>query len=129
MQHKFKRFVSVLILAVTLLNVIAFTNNKAYAVTPSQVNDAISKFVDAIGKFAAKDASENIGKIANFCNRLGGLTSVASGIIGVLQMIGVIKDPVLTMLGKILDAVKDVAVLSHDNFFGSSYIPRDAAVV
>ena len=56
MLYKFKRFVSVLILAATLFNVIAFTSSKAYAVTPSQVNDAISKFVDAIGKFAAKDA-------------------------------------------------------------------------
>ena len=109
MQHKFiKHFISVLVLTVTVFNGIALTNVKAYAVTPQQVNDAVDKFSSAIGKFAAKDASENIGKIANFCNRLGGITSVASGVIGVLQMTGIIKDPTVQMLGQILDAVKDV---------------------
>lgn len=108
MQHKLRRFISVLLLVVTLLNGIALTNQKAYAVTPQQVNDAVDKFIGAVGKFGAKDATKNIGKIANFCSRLGGLTSAASGVIGILQMMGVIKDPTTQMLGQILDAVKDV---------------------
>ena len=109
MQHKFiKHFLSVLVLTVTVFNGIALTNVKAYAVTPQQVNDAVDKFSNVIGKFAAKDASENIGKIANFCNRLGGVTLGAAGVIGILQMTGIIKDPTVEMLGKILDAVKDV---------------------
>ena len=108
MQHKLKRFVSVLLLLVILLNGIALTNQKAYAVTPQQVNDALDKFIGAVGKFGANDATANIGKIANFCNRLGGFTSAASGVIGILQMIGVIKDSTTQMLGQILDAVKDV---------------------
>lgn len=109
MRHKLTRLISVLVLVVTVFNGIALTSQKAYAaVTPQKVVDAIDKFVGAIGKFAAKDATKNIGKIADFCNRLSGLTSVASGIIGILQMIGVIKDPTLQMIGKVLDTVKDV---------------------
>ena len=54
------------------------------AVTPQQVNDALDKFTSAVGKFAANDATKQIGEIANFCNRLGGFTSAASGVIGIL---------------------------------------------
>lgn len=96
-----------LVLIVTVLNGITFTSHKVYAApTPSQVNDAITKFVDAVGKFLP--VGEDVTKIAEFVTRLGGIASAASGIIGILQMCGVIKDPVLEMLGQILDAVKDV---------------------
>ena len=113
MQYKhcnsITRFICVLLLAATVLSGISLTSPKAYAaVSPQKVVDAVDKFVGAIGKFSANDASANIGKIANFCNRLGGLTSAASGVIGILQMTGVIKDPTLVMLGQILNAVKDV---------------------
>lgn len=96
-----------LVLIVTVLNGITFTSHKVYAApTLSQVNDAITKFVDAVGKFLP--VGEDVTKIAEFVTRLGGIASAASGIIGILQMCGVIKDPVLEMLGQILDAVKDV---------------------
>ena len=114
MQHKITRFVSVLLLAVTVLNGIAFTAREAVAVTPQQVNDALDKFIGAVGKFGANDATANIGKIANFCNRLGGFTSAVSGVIGVLQMVGIIEDPKMQMLGQILNAVKDVQTTLND---------------
>jgi|GEM_PF-6009764 len=109
MQHKITRFVSVLLFAVTVFNGIALTSQRAYAaVTPQQINDATTKFTDALGKFSANSAADKIGKIANFCSRLGGLTSLASGIIGVLQMAGIIKDPTQQMIHEVLNVVKDV---------------------
>ena len=113
MQYKhcssITRFICVLLLAATVLSGISLTSQKAYAaVHPQKVVDAVDKFTTAIGRFSANDASANIGKIADFCNRLGGLTSVASGVIGILQMAGVIQDPTLVMIGKVLDAIKDV---------------------
>ena len=66
MQHKITRFVSVLLLAVTVLNGIAFTAREAVAVTPQQVNDALDKFTSAVGKFSANDATATVGEIANF---------------------------------------------------------------
>ena len=109
MQHKLKRFISVLLLAVTVFNGTALTNYAAYADDmPSSVNGAINSFVEAVGQFASKSLADEIGKVANFCSRLGGLTSVASGVIGILQMIGIIKDPTQEKLKEILNAVKDV---------------------
>ena len=109
MQNKVRRFIGVLLFVVIAVNGIAFTNHAAYAaVNPQKVNDAIDKFAGALGKLSANDASANIGKIANFCSRLGGLTSAASGVIGILQMAGVIKDPTMQMIGQVLDAVKDM---------------------
>ena len=109
MLHGFKRFMSVLLLAAMVFTGTVLANQSVCAAaTPQQVNDAIDKFVTAVGKFGASDASGNIGQIANFCSRLGGFTSAASGVIGILQMVGIIKDPTTQMLGKVLDAVKDV---------------------
>ena len=109
MLHGFKRFMSVLLLtAMVFTGTVLANQSVCAAATPQQVNDAIDKFVTAVGKFGASDASGNIGQIANFCSRLGGFTSAASGVIGILQMVGIIKDPTTQMLGKVLDAVKDV---------------------
>ena len=108
-MQQITRFVSVLLLAVIVLNGIVLTSREAHtAVKPDQVNDALDKFTSAVGKFSANSVAEQIGKIANFCNRLGGLTSAASGVIGILQMTGIVKDPTIEMLGQILDIVKDV---------------------
>ena len=106
MQHKLRRFMSVLILAVTVLNGIALTSHKAYALDPNAVNNAVNSFALAISKFSSTSA--NVSAIVNFCNRLSGLSSAASGVIGILQMIGIIKDPTAVKLSQILNTVKDV---------------------
>ena len=102
------RLICVLLLVATVFSGIPITTHPAYAVTPQEINDAADKFAGAIGKFVTNDASNNIEKIANFCSRLGGLTDVASGVIGILQMIGIVKDPTMEAIGHVLDAVKDV---------------------
>ena len=108
MQDNVRRFIGALLLAVVVAGGTVLTNHEAYAVYPPKVRDTVDVFVSALGKIAAKDASATIGKLADFCNRLGGLSSAASGVIGILQMAGIIKDPTLEMIGQVLDAVKDV---------------------
>ena len=114
MQHKLKSFVSALLLAVIVINGIALTSHKAYAVISQKDDDAVTKFAEALKKFTEQEASEDTDEIEIFCKRLGGVTSAVSGVIGVLQMVGIIKDPKMQMLGQILNAVKDVQTTLND---------------
>ncbi len=72
-------------------------------VNPVRVNEAISKFSDALSKFYA-DTSK-MSAISSCLTRFGGLTSAASGVLSILQISGLVKDPVQQALGKILDAI------------------------
>ncbi|MBQ9015586.1 MAG: fibronectin type III domain-containing protein [Firmicutes bacterium] len=46
--------------------------------------------------------------MSSFLTRFGGVTAAASGVIGILQMSGIIKDPTQVALGEILQTVKDI---------------------
>lgn len=72
-------------------------------VTPTRVNDAIKSFTDAMSKFASD--TSRLSSLSAFLTRFGGVTSVASGVIGILQMSGVIKDPTMEALGQIINEV------------------------
>ncbi len=76
------------------------------AVNPVRVNEAVSKFTDALSKFFA-DTSQ-MSNVSSFLTRFGGLTSAASGVIGILQIVGIVKDPTLQAIGKVLDAVQNM---------------------
>lgn len=75
-------------------------------VNPDNVNNVIAKFTESLSKLSA-DTSE-LSKMQGFLTRLGGLTSAAAGVIGVLLLSGVIKDPVMSTLGQVLDKTKDI---------------------
>ena len=81
-------------------------NEKSKAVTPDKVNDAIKNFAQAVNYFST--STEEMTMLTSFLTRFGGVTSLASGAIGILQMCGIIKDPSLELLGKILDEVRDI---------------------
>lgn len=68
--------------------------------------EAVNKFADAMTKFAT-DTSEMSG-LMPFLTRFGGLTSAASGVVGILQLSGIIQDPTKQMLGEILATVRDI---------------------
>ena len=71
-----------------------------------RVNDAIAKFTDSMNKLAA-----DTSKMSNFSaclTRFGGLTSAASGTIGILQMIGILKDPMVVAFDTVINEVKNV---------------------
>ena len=76
------------------------------AVDPAKANDAVGKFTDALSKFYT-DTSE-MSKVSSFLTRFGGLTSAASGAIGILQILGIVKDPTQVALAQILDAVNNM---------------------
>lgn len=76
------------------------------AVTPSKVNDAIAKFSDSLSKFVA-DTSK-LSEVSAALIRFGGITSAASGVIGFLQMLGIIKDPTYSRMEQILNEVKNI---------------------
>ena len=77
---------------------------QAQSVDPEKVNSAVAKFTDALSKFYY-DTSK-MSEISSFLTRFGGLTSAASGVIGVLQMLGLMKTQ--TAMDKILDAVNNM---------------------
>ena len=79
---------------------------EAQAVDPAKANDAVGKFTDALSKFYT-DTSE-MSKVSSFLTRFGGLTSAASGAIGILQILGIVKDPTQVALAQILDAVNNM---------------------
>lgn len=82
------------------------TQIEAQAVNPAKVTEAVNKFTDALSKFYA-DTSK-MSEVSSFLTRFGGLSSAASGVVGVLQMTGVLKDPTMQALGEILDAVHNM---------------------
>ena len=82
------------------------TSLQAQAVDPAKANDAVGKFTDALSKFAT-DTSKMSG-VASLLTRFGGLTSAASGAIGILQIIGIVKDPTQVALEKILSSIGDM---------------------
>ena len=67
---------------------------------------AVEKFADAMSKFMP--LGEDVSKLTQFVTRFGGVANIASGVVGILQMTGVIQDPVMTKLGEILDTVKNI---------------------
>ena len=82
------------------------TSLQAQAVDPAKANDAVGKFTDALSKFYT-DTSK-MSKVSSFLTRFGGLTSAASGAIGILQILGIVKDPTQVALAQILDAVNNM---------------------
>lgn len=79
---------------------------EAQAVDPAKANDAVGKFTDALSKFYT-DTSK-MSNVSSFLTRFGGLTSAASGAIGILQILGIVKDPTQVALAQILDAVNNM---------------------
>lgn len=78
----------------------------ASAVSPAKVNEAITKFTDSLSKFVA-DTSK-LSEVSAALVRFGGITSAASGVIGFLQMLGIVKDPTKVMMAQILNEVKNI---------------------
>lgn len=84
----------------------AETSLTVQAVTPEKASEAVSKFADALTNIFADTST--LSEVSTFLTRFGGVTAAASGVIGVLQMSGIIKDPTKEALGQILDAVHDI---------------------
>ena len=78
----------------------------AQATNPTKVNEAVTKFADSLSKFVA-DTSK-LSAISSALTRFGGVTSMVSGVLGILQMAGIIKDPTQAALGQILDEVHNI---------------------
>jgi len=79
---------------------------QAQSVNPAKATEAAGKFTEALSKFFT-DTSK-MSTVSSFLTRFGGLTSAASGVVGVLQIMGIVKDPTMEALGKILDAVNNM---------------------
>ncbi len=79
---------------------------QAQVADAAKATEAVGKFTDALSKFY-QDTSK-MGNVASFLTRFGGLTSAASGAIGILQMIGIVKDPTMQAIEKVLDAVNNM---------------------
>ena len=79
---------------------------KTQAVDGKKIADAVDKFSDAMSKLVA-DTSQ-LSKFSSFLTRFGGVTNIASGVVGILQMAGVIQDPTTAKLNQILDTVKSM---------------------
>lgn len=108
MKQNLRRFIGLFLAVVMLLNITTFTDTRAYAaVKPDKLNDAVGKFADAAVKFT-QNFQQGTSAITSFCTRLGGLSSAAAGIIGILQMTGVIKDPTIEMLKEIISILQDM---------------------
>lgn len=121
MKSKGRRLISVMLIALmvcTASPAFAWTGDSAkagqdqepvayaQAASGEKIADAVDKFAEAMSKFA-QDTSE-MSKLSSFLTRFGGLTSAASGVVGILQMSGIIQDPNLAKLSEILDRVKDI---------------------
>ncbi|MBP3884077.1 MAG: hypothetical protein J6D54_03960 [Olsenella sp.] len=120
MRRTFANIITVILaiaLVFTLLPTSALADNQeqlqaetislqVQSVDPAKANDAAGKFTDALSKFS-QDTSK-MGAVSSFLTRFGGLTSAASGAIGILQIIGIVKDPTQEALAKILDSVNNM---------------------
>lgn len=108
MKQNLRRFIGLFLAVVMLFNITAFTDTRAYAaVKPDKLNDAVGKFADAAVKFT-QNFQQSTSAITSFCTRLGGLSSAAAGIVGILQMTSVIKDPTTEMLKEIISILHDM---------------------
>ena len=97
---------SLILVVAMVLQVPQFSYESQAAVTPSNVNEAVGKFTDSMSKFCA-DTSKMTG-FQSFLTRLGGVSAGVNGVIGILQMAGIIKDPMKVNIGKILDEVHSI---------------------
>lgn len=79
----------------------------AYAAQkPADMAEATEKFTGALSKFI-EDTSK-MSEIGEMLTRFGGVASMASGVISILQFAGVIRDPAMVALGQILDGMKNM---------------------
>lgn len=78
----------------------------APAANPEKVMSVINAFAGALKGFT--DDTSKMQDVTKFLTRFGGLTSTVSGVIGILQMTGVIKDPVFVKLDQVLDDIHNV---------------------
>lgn len=72
----------------------------------SDTLEIIGKFTEALSKFY--ENTSEMSKISAFLTRFGGVVEGAGGVIGILQMAGIIKDPTEEMLAEILTEVKNI---------------------
>ena len=108
MKHAFKKTVSMILavmMIVTALPVYSLTYSysdagiAAQASKPEKVTDAVSKFTESMTKFST-DVSE-MSVMMGSLTRFGGVASMASGVVSVLQIAGIIKDPTMEALAQI----------------------------
>lgn len=120
-KKRFKRSLSIilaLMMLFTTMPALAFAESGAdgvqvtesepavSAVDPKKATEAAGKISDAIKALSGDTA--DLSKLESFFTRFGGLTSAATGVIGLLQLAGIIKDPTTVALNQILDTVKDI---------------------
>lgn len=65
--------------------------------------EAIKEYIDALQKLTGK--TEDVTKLAKVLEHLDGLSSIVSGSISLLEVMGVIEDPTSAMLSQILNEV------------------------
>lgn len=73
------------------------------AVKPGKMTEVIGKFTDSLSKFVA-DTSK-LSSLSASLLRFSGGVSLAGGVIGALQMAGIIKDPMYQKLSNIMDEI------------------------
>ena len=81
-------------------------NVKAGDSKAQRATAAMEKFAEAMNKFAS--ITGQTATLAKYMTRFAGVTNIASGVVGILQMAGVIQDPVMAKLGEILNTVKNI---------------------
>ena len=81
-------------------------SGEGVGVSPEAINQTIQTFATALGKFTS-DTSK-LTKLGTTLERFGGVTSTVSGVIAILQMTGIMKDPTAEALATILAEVKDI---------------------
>lgn len=121
MKRYFKRMISfilVLTMMVTAMPVSALTqpsvdvhqnqenNETVQGPIPDTINNAVAKFLEAVSKFSQDTAA--MDQLSGYLTRFGGITSLASGVIGILTMVGTIKDPTTVALRSILEEVHNI---------------------
>lgn len=68
--------------------------------------EAVAKFTEAMSKFATDTAE--MSTLSSFLTRFGGVTSIAGGVLGILQMTGIIRDSTTAALSEILDEIHNM---------------------
>ena len=79
---------------------------------PSSVNSTIEKFATALSKFTQDTSS--LDALQTALVRFGGVTSLYSGGIAILQMAGILKDPTSEALHTILSELKNIETTLAD---------------
>ena len=84
------------------------SNYTVYASDAKDVSDAINAYTKALEQFVDTEHKEDLTNLVKALSHLDSITSIASGSIALLEVMGIIEDPTTAMLSKILDSVKAI---------------------